>query len=164
MNQFDMQHFLDSYTAFDENTWSKLRRLYHVDAQFIDPIHAITGHAAIEQYFKQMSEGLLECTFELGKPVTNPDKAVVAWTMIYRHQRIHGGRPIAVEGITQLDIADGVITCHRDYYDLGQMVYEQMPVLGRLIAWLRRRMAKLGTETTAGESTAITGGLARGKQ
>ena len=29
---------------------------------------------------------------------------------------------------------------HRDYFDAGALLYEHLPVLGRVIAWLKRRM------------------------
>ncbi|MBM3418431.1 MAG: transcriptional regulator [Bacteroidetes bacterium] len=31
---------------------------------------------------------------------------------------------------------------HRDYFDLGEMVYEQIPVFGKIIKTMKSRMAK----------------------
>jgi hypothetical protein len=32
------------------------------------------------------------------------------------------------------------VYCHREYFDAGALHYEQLPVLGRAMAWLKRRM------------------------
>ncbi len=29
---------------------------------------------------------------------------------------------------------------HRDYFDAGAMLYEHLPVLGRVVSWLKRRV------------------------
>jgi limonene-1,2-epoxide hydrolase len=51
------------------------------------------------------------------------------------------GKPIAVDGITMLKIADDRVVYHRDYYDLGQMVYENIPLIGRLIKKIKRALS-----------------------
>jgi hypothetical protein len=45
-----------------------------------------------------------------------------------------------VAGCTHLKWHDTVFY-HRDFFDAGAMLYEQLPVFGSIIAWLKRRMA-----------------------
>ncbi|WP_228141680.1 hypothetical protein [Marinobacter sp. X15-166B] len=63
------------------------------------------------------------------------------WVMHLRHKRIRGGAEIKVDGISQLRIVDGGITLHRDYFDAGQLLYENLPVLGGAVRWLRKQVA-----------------------
>ncbi len=142
MANFDYQQFAIGYRSFDCDTWSRLSSLYHIDARFVDPIHDIRGHGAIEAYFTDMASGLDACEFALQSPLVTDQSVVVAWQMVYRHKRLNGGRDTAVDGITQLTLdANGLITLHRDYYDMGQMVYERIPLLGAVVRYLRGRLA-----------------------
>ena len=61
------------------------------------------------------------------------------WVMSYRHPRLAGGQVIRVSGCSHLLWRDKVYR-HRDYFDAGALLYEHLPVLGRVIAWLKRRM------------------------
>lgn len=47
---------------------------------------------------------------------------------------------ISVRGVSHLQIANKV-TFHEDFYDMGAMIYEQLPVIGGLTRWLRNRLA-----------------------
>ena len=70
-----------------------------------------------------------------------PSTAFVTWTMRFAHAQLRGGKPILVDGVSQLDIAGDKIVRQRDYYDMGAMIYENVPLLGFVVAGLRRRMA-----------------------
>jgi hypothetical protein len=68
-------------------------------------------------------------------------KCVVNWTMEYKTPKINKGEAIRVDGVSLLTLHGDMIVFHRDYYDLGQMVYENVPLLGRIIKRIKRGMA-----------------------
>ncbi|HGP4674712.1 TPA: nuclear transport factor 2 family protein, partial [Vibrio cholerae O1] len=41
-----------------------------------------------------------------------------------------------------LHFAEGKVTYHRDYFDMGEMLYEQLPVLGQVIRAIKRRLGQ----------------------
>ncbi len=45
------------------------------------------------------------------------------------------------EGVSVMELKSNRIVFQRDYYDLGEMVYERVPLLGRLVRKLRERLA-----------------------
>ncbi|MCT7655735.1 hypothetical protein MBH78_16005 [Oceanimonas sp. NS1] len=53
--------------------------------------------------------------------------------------RLNGGRPVTVPGVSHLCFADSIYY-HRDFFDLGAMLYEQLPLLGKGIRALKRRL------------------------
>ena len=53
-----------------------------------------------------------------------------------------GNKYINVDGITQLKVVDDIIVYHKDYYDLGEMVYEHIPLLGYFVKKIKTRLAK----------------------
>lgn len=59
--------------------------------------------------------------------------------MHFSHTKLAKQRTILVEGFTHLRIRDDRVCYHRDYADLGQMLYEHIPVLGRVIKVVKRR-------------------------
>jgi hypothetical protein len=42
-------------------------------------------------------------------------------------------KQITLDGTTQLGVSDDSIIYHKDYYDLGEMVYEHVPILGFVV-------------------------------
>ena len=47
------------------------------------------------------------------------------------YECIHGGTLVHFD-------AQGRVTLHRDYWDTAEELYEKLPVLGRLMRWLRQ--------------------------
>jgi hypothetical protein len=60
--------------------------------------------------------------------------------MSYRHPRLAGGQCDSSQRLLALCCWRDKVYRHRDYFDAGALLYEHLPVLGRVIAWLKRRM------------------------
>ena len=60
--------------------------------------------------------------------------------MTYVHQHLNSGEAITVQGHSLIMGDNDKVVYHRDYIDLGQMLYENVPVLGAIIRWLKRRI------------------------
>ena len=58
--------------------------------------------------------------------------------MNYAHPKLAGGKDIVVDGATDLMFEEKIIY-HRDYIDMGQMLYEQIPVLGSIIRYIKKK-------------------------
>jgi ketosteroid isomerase-like protein len=137
-----LQKFLLIYANFDEDTLNQLSTIYHDNAVFKDPIHELEGIAEITQYFEQMSKSLLSCEFDYKQIVENQDMASVFWMMRFRHKKLNSGNEIAVEGASLLEFEANKVVRHVDYYDLGAMLYEHIPVMGNLTTMVRKRLAR----------------------
>jgi hypothetical protein len=59
--------------------------------------------------------------------------------MHFKHPKL-GNRLISVRGVSHLQISDK-IDFHEDFYDMGAMLYEQLPLLGNVTRWLKLRLA-----------------------
>ena len=69
------------------------------------------------------------------------DNAYVQWVMTFSHPRLNGGEQITVPGVSYLRFSGAEkVAFHQDYFDVGAMLYEQIPVLGRIITHLKRRL------------------------
>lgn len=131
--------FSSFYTDLASMQVSELGTIYSVDVTFIDPIAEHKGIEAVQTYFSNLLHNAKHCTFTIHEKLeTTAGNFAVTWTMVYTSSRINKGKPISVDGITMLKLNNGEISFHRDYYDLGQMVYENVPVLGRIIKKIKR--------------------------
>lgn len=127
------------YTDLASMKIDELSNIYSQDIVFIDPVEKHKGIASVENYFTRLLSSAKFCTFTIHSKLETEDSGyLVTWTMKFTSKSMKRGKPISVDGITLLKIQDSKIVYHRDYYDLGQMVYENIPVLGRLIKKIKR--------------------------
>ena len=62
------------------------------------------------------------------------------WIMSYQHPKLAAGRSIDVAGISHIRFEEKIFY-HRDYYDLGEMLYEHIPLYGWITRRLKARLA-----------------------
>ena len=99
------------------------------------------GLAALTRYFSSLYERLAQCSFEITSQQQSGNEAWLAWVMTFSHPRIAGGRAVRVEGATRLTFDSwGKVCLHRDYFDLGAMLYEQLPLLGPVVRAIKGRL------------------------
>lgn len=119
-----------------------LKTLYTDDAEFIDPFHHLKGLGAIETYFIKLYQNVSDIAFAYGPAGQIEHLAWQEWTMTIRHPKLAKGAPVAVPGITRFELINDKIIVHRDYFDAGALLYEQIPVLGSIIRTLKQRMGQ----------------------
>lgn len=135
-------NFISCYQTLSPNNLDSLSALYHKDVIFQDPLHRITGYEALAQYFKQLYTNINHCDFAINEVFYEHDRAAIYWTMTYCHSQLNHGRAITVQGHSLIRGSEQLVTFHRDYIDLSEMLYEHVPVLGRLIKWFKKRIAQ----------------------
>ena len=129
-----IQKFSTFYTDLASMKIDDLCSIYEKNVVFIDPIDTHHGIDAVKSYFSRLLQNTENCQFTIHSIDKIVEKSVVIkWTMTYSTKRLNGGNPVNVEGITWLDLAEDKIILHRDYFDLGQMIYENVPLLGFFI-------------------------------
>jgi hypothetical protein len=62
--------------------------------------------------------------------------------MFISHPRIRSGKIVRVEGSSFIKTHDGQVIYHREYYDLGSLVYENLPIFGSLTRFIKSRLAR----------------------
>ena len=136
-----LEPFLALYADLSRCSPSQLAKVYSDDVEFVDPVSIHHGLDAINAYFQRLLLHCQSCAFEIRSTQINGDTAHVGWTMCFQHRRLRGGKPIEVEGFSLLLFKSGRISRQQDYYDMGAMIYEHVPVLGPIVSALRRRLA-----------------------
>lgn len=129
------------YADFNQASLSQLPELYSQDCLFRDPVQEVEGLQSLTHYFGQMTATLNYCQFEFHSRIEQEDSAFLSWTMHFSHPRLNKGTELLLSGVTELHFADGKIQSHYDYYDLGAMLYEHLPILGGLIKLVKSKVA-----------------------
>ena len=131
-----LDDFCDYYKALTLEKVRGLGDIYDVDACFKDPVHEIKGLKNIKRYFELLLTNISYCEFNIEQILEQENQAFLTWEMNFAHRKLNHGQAIVVQGVSQLKF-NRVITFHRDYYDLGEMVYEQVPFLKSVIKKLK---------------------------
>lgn len=136
-----LQTFAQRFASLNKDNLERLCELYSDDVLFRDPLHEVRGLSTLQRYFAELYANVDELHFDFhGFDQTGEGQGYLRWTMRYRHPRLARGAPIEVQGCSHLQWRDKV-HLHHDYFDAGALLYEQLPVLGQAIRWLKRRLA-----------------------
>ncbi|QYJ84932.1 nuclear transport factor 2 family protein [Shewanella mesophila] len=137
-----LQNFIAVYSELSTDNLMSLEKIYHPDIEFVDPIHRVHGLTALLDYFTHLYQQLLSCDFVIEHVLEGEREAAVYWTMTFCHKRLNGAAPISVQGHSRLHSKDNKVVYHRDYLDVGAMLYEHIPLLGGIVSAIKRRAAK----------------------
>lgn len=137
-----LDEFVDVYQRLNKDNLALLTRIYHFNVVFEDPLHRVTGRSALTEYFEHMYANVTSIEFDITDRFVSGNKAALYWTMTYQHSRLNGGRPIRVLGHSRLEMMDKKVIAHRDYFDLGQLLYEHIPLYGTTVRWLKKKASQ----------------------
>lgn len=132
-----------AFEALRPETLAGLGALYTEDARFVDPFNEVQGRAVIVGIFAHMFSQVEAPRFVVRERLVDETagKAVLVWDFHFRsgrrQRRIHGTSLLAFDNA-------GRVAEHRDYWDAAGELYAQLPLLGPLMRWLRRRLAAPG--------------------
>lgn len=140
--EFLAESVVQAYQSLSTGDLSLIEPLYADDIYFEDPSHGVQGKASLMGYFGNMFKNMDKCSFKFHRTLTTDTEVFLTWTMIMNHKKLAGGQTIRVEGSSFLKTRNGKIYYHRDYFDLGALVYENLPLIGRIIKRIRVRLGQ----------------------
>lgn len=139
-----IEKFRSLYSDLTKITAAELGMVYSEDVYFEDPIALHQGLDDVTSYFSRLTDSAESCRFDIHFIAACEENSenidyVANWTM---HLVLSGSnKHIVLPGTTQLKIRDDKVCYHKDYYDLGTMVYEHIPVLGWIIKKVKAKLA-----------------------
>jgi predicted ester cyclase len=108
------------------------------DVRFRDPFSDVRGVVAMARVFRHMFENVKDIRFEVHHTMLEGEVCLMQW----RFQGRLGGRPWTFDGTSAIRFApDGRVAEHIDYWDAAGNFYERLPVIGRLLSWVRSRLS-----------------------
>lgn len=130
------------FNALNPETMDLVDVFYDSGATFIDPIGRHTGIVEIRKYYEGIYGPVTEISFNFGEPIEQGERLAMSWTMKFRSSKLKGGKELSVDGLSvfRFDPKLGKVTYHRDYFDVAEMVYEHVPVVGATIRYIKKRL------------------------
>lgn len=140
--QVTLKGLVTFYQHLQPGLLSQLSEIYHDDTLLVDPVGQHHGVEALERYFASLLKNLRYCRFHITHQHYFDQCALLLWRMEYAHPALQSSAAQTLEGSSYLVFRDERIVFQRDYYDLGEMLYEKVPVLGGVIRLLKKRLKK----------------------
>lgn len=137
-----MMEAAQSYRRFLETlspaSLQRLPEFVHHDVHFRDPFNDVRGADAMAQVFRHMFDNVPGVAFSVQHLAIDANVCLMSW----RFTGTLFGQRWAFDGTSVvLFNNDGHVTSHTDYWDAARTFYERLPVIGWLLAAIRRRIA-----------------------
>ena len=138
MSEERIDQFISDMNSLNfENVQDVLSNVYSDHINFVDPVKNINGIANLTSYFQNLYSRVNKCHFTLNNYISNGQRYSLQWVMQLQHKKVAKNQEIVLEGASFIQFADGKILYHHDYYDLGALVYERLPILGTVVKKVR---------------------------
>ncbi|EWH09399.1 transcriptional regulator-like protein [Catenovulum agarivorans DS-2] len=134
-----VENFVKVYQSLSKDNLETLAHIYDSDIVFQDPLHTIAGLDNLTQYMANMYENVQECFFDIHEHHFADQQIFLYWTMHFIHPKLNKGETILVEGHSRLKFIGNKVICHRDYFDVGAMLYEHVPLVGGVVSLIKNR-------------------------
>ncbi|MFM7012091.1 MAG: nuclear transport factor 2 family protein [Betaproteobacteria bacterium] len=128
----------DWFEQLSPQTLNNIEQIYAPSTRFIDPFNDLNGCCDTRRVFQHMFDTLDAPRFVVKRIASNGSSGFMTWDFYFSLK----GRAQSISGCTEFELNDeGLIVLHRDYWDAAAQVYEQIPVLGAIVRYLRRKLA-----------------------
>ena len=132
----------DCFNEYTGKNMEVLERLYDDEIHFQDPITDIRGMAELKKYYAHAYSRVKQIRFDFHRMYEAGDTVTAEWNMTLAVKGLNGGNAFTVHGVSVLTFSSksNKVARHRDYLDIGEMVYERLPLFGGLIKALKGRL------------------------
>lgn len=134
---------------FERLTPQSLKELpvhYASDVHFRDPFNDVHGLDAMHHIFSDMFDQLSQPRFVVRHWAAKGSTLYLAWDFHFSVKVMGRVRSQRIEGMSECRWAqtpqgEWRIQAHLDHWDSATQVYAQLPVVGGLIRWFRKRLS-----------------------
>ena len=138
INESKINLFVDNINSLSkENINEILSKIYTHEVEFVDPLKGIKGLEELVSYFSKLYESVDHCYFEITNYLYKDDVHSIEWIMNLKHKKLSKNNVIKLNGCSFLRFDNNKVCYHRDYYDLGALIYERIPLLGIAVKSIR---------------------------
>ncbi len=118
-----------------------LDSFYHPDVEFLDPIGKHQGLNSVKKYYENLYQNVQEIRFEKIDHIQEGNRHVYIWRMHLRASKLNDGKEVVVMGNSHIIFnQENLVSYHRDYFDMGEFIYDHVPVLGFVIKKVKERL------------------------
>jgi predicted SnoaL-like aldol condensation-catalyzing enzyme len=138
-----LRGFADVFEDFGSSDLAKkIERAYAETFYFNDTLVTLTERDALIDYLLETHEKTNYVRARIVDVARSGDDVYVRWQMEISFNAMGRERTSDTVGMTHLRFdSNGQIILHQDFWDSATGFYQTLPVLGRLISWVRNGLA-----------------------
>lgn len=142
MQPDSLEQLVAYFQTLSPDSVRRIDTLYSENVYFRDPFNEIRDVKALEHIFLDMFERLIEPRFTIIETIADGNAAFLVWDFDFRIKSLKPNQTRRIHGTSHIRFAaDGRVNYHRDYWDAAGELYEQFPIIGAVLRWLKRRAA-----------------------
>lgn len=131
----------DFFAGLNKNTMHLVDEFYAQEINFEDPIGSLQGRQNMKAYYEKLYREVKSIKFDFSKEFWNGNDYVGLWVMTLETPNLNSGKPVVVTGNSHITFdQNGQAIYHRDYFDMGAFIYEQIPILKNIILVVKGRL------------------------
>ncbi len=131
----------ENFNNLTKDNLDILNDFYDEKVNFVDPVRSVKGLKQLKKYYSHAYANVISISFNFHEINHQDDLYFAKWTMNLQAKGLNLNKPFPVEGLSVIQFTDAnKVIYHRDYLDLGSMVYENIPVLGSLIKLIKKKL------------------------
>lgn len=141
MSAATVERVVSYWQTLTPDSVAAIASVYTEDAYFRDPFNEVRGVDRLKHVFGDMFVRLHEPRFTITETIHQDSRVLLVWDFTYRIKALKPGLTRKIHGSSLIRFAaDGRVNYHRDYWDAAGELYEQLPLVGSLMRWLKKRM------------------------
>jgi len=128
-----------NFNEFNGKNLEILNSFYAPDVLFIDPVTQVRGLGELKKYYQHAYKNVLNIRFDFSEMIQEGNQVVGVWVMQLAAKGLNKGRSFPVHGSSLMKFnSAALVEYHRDYVDMGEMIYEKLPVQGFVIQQVKK--------------------------
>ena len=133
----------DFFRKLDKDHLELVDGFYDPNTLFQDPVHELRGSNAVKNYYSGLYQNVTEIHFEFKNAWESESTVTLEWRMHLKASAIQSGKEITVDGASLITFGgpEGKAIRHRDYFDMGEFIYERVPVLKTIIGIIKKKLS-----------------------
>ncbi len=129
------------FNKLSKETMVLVDDFYDPQIVFEDPVHKLSGLQPLKDYYKNLYENVVSIRFDFKSAVESKNVVALEWQMVLVTPSLNSGKEITVDGSSFIEFgANGKAIRHRDYFDMGEFVYERIPLLRSIVGYIKNRL------------------------
>lgn len=130
-----------SFNEFNLQNMQTLDLFYAQDVQFCDPLKKIDGLSRLKEYYQELYRNVESIHFEFHRFIEEESSVACEWTMSVCVKKLNSSKPYEVKGSSFFNFnKDDLVIYHRDFFDVGEMIYEKIPLFGQITQLIKSKL------------------------
>lgn len=132
-----------AFNVFNGKNLEVLVELYDDKIHFQDPVVTVDGLQALNKYYQHAYSQVNYIKFNFTDIISHENTHTCQWDMEININRLNSGKSYLVQGASVIRFSETSqkVIYHRDYLDLGALIYEKVPVMGSLVRAFKKKLS-----------------------